>query len=43
MAPNADRTLDIACTTLVAELPDRALDAQFDADFDGVGSSENVQ
>jgi hypothetical protein len=37
MARNSDRVLDIVYTTMVAELLDRALDAQFDADFDEAG------
>jgi len=32
------RRLDMAYTTLIAELLDRALDAQFDADFDEAGA-----
>jgi hypothetical protein len=37
MARHTDRLLDIIYTTMVAELLDRALDAQFDADFDEAG------
>jgi hypothetical protein len=37
MARYADRSLDIVYTTMVAELVDRTLDAQFDADFDESG------
>lgn len=39
MAP----TLDIAYTTLIAELLERALDAQFDADFDEAGAFLKVK
>ena len=31
------RTLDLAYTTMIAELLERALDAQFDSDFDAAG------
>jgi hypothetical protein len=37
MARYANRSLDIVYTTMVAELIDRTLDAQFDADFDESG------